>query len=121
MSDDDDPTAADATDTSAVEVLDRFEEAGWAANHVSRTDGAFKCGECGQESPGGDVAEIGAEHRIEGTSDPDDMQIVLGFACPKCSAKGALVAGYGPMASDQDQELVTALPDPGDGSVDPTR
>lgn len=106
-------------DLSLVPVLSIFEAAGWTANHITRPDGVFKCGSCSLESSGGEI-EVQAMHRIEGASDPDDMQTVLGFECPSCCAKGVLVAAHGPAAAEQDNAFlaVVSLDDP-DDIVDP--
>lgn len=50
--------------------------------------------------------------RVEGASDPDDMAAVVAVVCPRCSAKDALVLGYGPAASGADADVLLALPDP---------
>jgi len=68
----------------------------------------MKCGACGAESRGGDL-DVAALHRIEGASNPEDMQAVLGITCPLCGARGALVVAYGPVTSDQDAHLLAAV------------
>ena len=68
----------------------------------------MKCGECSTESPSSDL-DVAAMHRMEGASDPEDMQTVLGFACPSCGANGVLVASHGPAASEQDDEFLSGV------------
>lgn len=46
------------------------------------------------------------------------MLYVFGFACPACDASGAVVAGYGPTASEADQRMIAALAHDRD-AVDP--
>lgn len=66
---------------------------------------------CGGESAAGE-ASVDALLRTEGASDPDDMTAVVGVTCPRCSARGTLVLGYGPTASVEDTDVLVALPDP---------
>ncbi len=105
-------------DLSLVPVLGIFEEAGWTANDITRPDGIMKCGSCSKESPAG-AARIEALHRIEGASDPEDMQTVLGLRCPECEARGVLVAAHGPAASEQDDEFLAAITLDADDIIDP--
>jgi hypothetical protein len=120
MSDDDAgqaPASRTAADAPLVEVLDRFGRAGWTSNHTTTTDGQLRCGDCHTVSAPGSV-RIDAKHRTEGASDPQDMLYLFGFSCPACGARGVVVAGYGPTASEPDQRLIAALGDDHD-AVDP--
>lgn len=96
------------TDSTVVDVLDRFAGDGWTTNHVARPDAVMKCGDCAQETSTTDL-DVDALHRVEGASDPDDMQIVLGITCPRCSARGAVVVAYGPSAPETDAEFLVDL------------
>ena len=113
------PTPGGTTpgDDSLVSVLAQFTNDGWTANHQVVDGGRVKCGECGHTVAPGDVT-IEAEHRIEGASDPDDMQYVAGFACPKCGARGALVVAYGPTSSIEEAEFMQQV-SLGDDDDDP--
>lgn len=99
-----------ATDTTVVEVLRKFAAAGWTTNFVAEPDAAFRCTSCDSISPVVD-ADIGAQHRVEGASDPADMQLVVGMTCPVCQTGGVMVLGYGPAASERDEDIVVALHD----------
>lgn len=110
------PADAMPGDESAVSVLTDFGDAGWTANHLVRDAGMIECGECGVTTSAADVV-VGAQHRIEGASDPDDMQLVVGTGCPECSTRGAIVLGYGPNASEEDTAVYALIdlqdvPDP---------
>lgn len=121
------PAEIPATDSSLVDVLERFADRGWATNHTARPGAVMKCGNCARETPA-EGLDVDALHRIEGASDPDDMQLVLGITCPRCSSRGAVAVAYGPAATDVDAEFVLGLdldgrddpvaidpdPDPGD-------
>lgn len=115
--DPDDVSWLTATDTSLLEVLEAFRRAGWDANHQTTPDARLRCGSCGAISDAASV-EVGARHRTEGASDPQDMLYVFGFACPLCDAQGAAVAGFGPASSERDQKIVAALRH-SDDAIDP--
>ena len=70
--------------------------------------GGVRCATCDTVH---DVTSLVVERslRIEGPTDPADAAIVLGLRCGACGAKLLLVAGYGPDASAEDQDLVAAL------------
>jgi hypothetical protein len=48
--------------------------------------------------------------RLEGASDPADLAIVIPLQCPHCGTDGALIAGYGPEASQAEADVLTAMP-----------
>jgi len=95
-------------DDSVVTVLAAFADAGWTANHLVCPGGVIECGDCHEVSAAAEL-DVAAQHRVEGASDPDDMQIVLGFPCPRCGAKGAVVAAYGPTASENDADFMSTI------------
>ena len=101
-------TDSAASDSSVTTVLDTFAAAGWAANHIVRPGAEMTCGNCSVATPASDLAAE-AMHRLEGASDPDDMQAVIGLTCPACSTGGAIVIGFGPTASEPDSEFFAAL------------
>lgn len=94
---------------TATDVLDEMRRSGITQSFSPGTEpSTLKCGSCGEESPAGDFDVID-EHRLEGASDPDDMVLVVGATCPRCRADGAIVVGFGPLASDADSDIVQAL------------
>jgi len=100
--------AVNPADNSTVTVLERFAGDGWDVNHRVTDDGNVECGECSTTSKT-ESWTAGAEHRVEGASDPDDLQMVVGLECPQCSARGAVVVSYGPTGSEKDAEFVKAV------------
>jgi hypothetical protein len=48
---------------------------------------------------------------MEGTSDPDDMLVVLAVTCGRCGEKGAAVLHYGPTAAPEEAEVLRAVED----------
>ena len=67
------------------------------------------CGACRAASPAGAFG-VGLQRRLEGASDPDDMQLVVGATCPACGAQGVLSLHYGPTAGEDDADVLVALP-----------
>lgn len=95
-------------DTSTLAVLAQFAADGFDENHLVTDRGDVTCGACATTAHT-ESWDIGAQHRVEGASDPDDLQLVVGLACPQCSARGAVVAAYGPTGSEADTLFVKAL------------
>ncbi len=84
-----------------TDVLRLLEERGFQGQFMSRPGGRVECAHCGESSDASEL-EVDCHERLEGASDPADMMLVAGVACPHCGTKGALVLTYGPMASDDD-------------------
>ncbi len=106
-----------AADDSVLAVLAVFAADGWTSNHSSEPNGEIRCGDCDNVRPAGQWA-VRARHRVEGSSDPADMQALYGLVCPVCGERGALLLSYGPSASDQDQQVLLAIRE-GDTVADP--
>jgi hypothetical protein len=94
----DDPPSA-IEDGLAVERDGQFQ---------ATADGAIRCLTCRTEFPAASQHTHDAA-RLEGTSDPDDMLLVLPVQCPTCGATGSLQLGYGPLASLEDSEVLRHL------------
>lgn len=90
-------------------VLASFASEGFTTELWARTGGSILCGACSTTSPAADF-RIGAQRRLEGASDPADMQLVVGATCPACGAKGVLSLHYGPTAGEEDSDILVALP-----------
>ena len=54
-------------------------------------------------------ATVLATYRLEGASDPDDMNLVDVLACPVCGATGTVVLCYGPRADELHTACLLAL------------
>jgi Zn ribbon nucleic-acid-binding protein len=100
---------APSDNTTAADVLACFEEDGYEAELWAKPGGHLLCGACRATNPAA-AFTIGRERRLEGASDPDDMQLVVGATCPACGARGVLTLQYGPKASQDDADVVVALP-----------
>ena len=95
--------------TAEQAVLIAFAEQGYSASLWSKPGGQILCGTCRTTSPASDY-EIGLQRRLEGASDPADMQLLVGATCPSCGARGALSLHYGPTAGEDDADVLVALP-----------
>jgi len=100
---------APSDNTTGGEVIAAFHHDGYLDELWARPDGQVRCGACGVTSPAASFS-VGRQRRLEGASDPDDMQLVVGATCPACSARGVLTLQYGPKASQDDADVVVALP-----------
>ena len=108
------PPGAPSDNTTLVEILTAMADDGFSANLTVTEDGAVRCPACRQETPP-DEAELVSMRRLEGASDPADMQAVLALRCPNCHTGGVAVLNYGPEASAEEGALLIALGDGGDG------
>lgn len=95
---------------SLIESIDQLEDAGFTGQFVPNEDGLIKCTSC-QEAFEPSRLDVTERIRMEGASDPDEMAIVLGGACPLCDQLGTLTLSYGPLASDEDIAVMEELPD----------
>ena len=95
--------------TSAGAVVASFEEEGYDAALWAKPGGQILCGACRVASPAA-AFTIGRQRRLEGASDPDDMQLVVGATCPSCGARGVISLHYGPNAAEDDADVLVALP-----------
>lgn len=100
---------APSDNTSASAVVAAFQEDGYEAPLWAKPGGQVLCGACRVSSPASAFA-VGRERRLEGASDPDDMQLVVGATCPACGARGVITLHYGPNAGADDADVLVALP-----------
>lgn len=97
--------------SSMFEILRDFESEGYTDDMLAREGGRVLCRACGEESPAGDFG-TSIVRRMEGPSDPGDMAAVTGLTCPRCGGRGVLVLRYGPDASGEDIDVLSALERP---------
>jgi hypothetical protein len=100
--------------TTVTSVLATFDRAGFGPTLFATDGGRVRCTLCGAESAPGDV-HVEAVRRLEGASDPDDMQAVVAATCPSCARPGTMVLHYGPMASAGDADVLKDLAGTSDG------
>lgn len=100
---------APSDNTTVEAVLAVFAERGFTVELWSKPRGQILCGACQNTSPAGSFV-VGLQRRLEGASDPADMQLVVGATCPVCGAQGVLSLHYGPTAGEDDADVLVALP-----------
>jgi hypothetical protein len=106
------------TDTPLITVLHHFDADGFSGQFQAVEGPAVRCLTCHTDSP---ISNIEANRivRLEGASDPADMLAVIPVICPACGARGTLVSNFGPEATVEEAELLTALdrtPTPSDAA-----
>lgn len=94
--------------TTLLEVLAELEAQGYTGTMFVAPDGTLKCQGCGAEI---DPSTVPVElfRRLEGASDPDDMQVVAAVECTSCGMKATIVLHYGPEASPEEMEVLQHL------------
>lgn len=90
------------------ESMTALEARGFRSNFEPRPDGQVRCSACSAVR-GARGMQVLARARVEGVSDPDDEQLVLGVRCPNCSVLGTLLLAYGPRAGRVDAQVLEAL------------
>ncbi len=103
-----DDTAGD--ESTIIEVLEGYTRGGFSSSFVVTDESALECVECGVVSPAQTVS-MSSLRRLEGASDPADMLAVVALTCPACGARGTAVLGFGPMATQQDSDVLQGLRD----------
>jgi hypothetical protein len=91
--------------TTLVDVLHGYEDAGWITNFELLEDGSVRCGTC-QSVIAPDALEIHSLRRLEGASDPSDMLAVLAVRCPSCGGRGIVVVNFGPEMTEGQVRLL---------------
>jgi hypothetical protein len=94
-----------------LEVVEAAKQRGLRAEFTVAADALVHCSACGHDaSP--DTLSREWMHRLEGTSDPDELLTVSAVTCPACGAKGLLVLPFGPAADAREGDVARRLPDP---------
>ena len=96
---------APGDNTTLVEVLKEYEDAGWTTAFEVLEDGSVRCGTCQVVTPPSSL-EIHSLRRLEGASDPDDMLAVLAVRCPSCGGRGVIVVNFGPEMTEGQVRLM---------------
>lgn len=101
------------TDTALRAVVDSIDE----TTDGGQTDGGqfaavegaqIRCFSCDSTFP---ASECSADvmTRLEGTSDPGDMMMVVPVTCPRCDAHGSLTLHYGPESTVEESDTIVAM------------
>jgi hypothetical protein len=106
-----DSMAGDPSDnTTLTAILASYEQSGFTANHGLTDDGEFRCGAC-RELSAPDQVRMKSLRRLEGASNPDEMQAVVAAHCPRCDAAGLVVVAYGPTARPEEADFLSHVED----------
>lgn len=108
----DQPTGGPAVEegTTVTEVLERYAAEGFVSSYSTVAGARLRCDTCGNEVEAASTT-LHSMRRMEGASDPADMLAIAAVICPSCSARGTIVLGFGPAASDEDGDVLLALRD----------
>jgi hypothetical protein len=93
---------------TVVEEIANLRDRGYVADFSVTRDGGLRCGPCHHTFQASD-AVIESTARFEGASNPDDQAVVFGLHCGDCGVRGVLVMAYGPTASAEEADVITAL------------
>ncbi len=104
------PAGSPGDNTTLVEVLHGYEDAGWTTDFEVLEDGSVRCGTCQVVTPPNAVV-IQALRRLEGASDPADMLAVLAVRCPSCGGRGVVVVNFGPEMTEGQVRLLQEAED----------
>lgn len=95
--------------SSLVSVEQSLRAAGFTGDFRSVANGRVECLSCGRDSDAA-VCAVHQLRRLEGASDPDELVLVVAIECPHCRTPGTLALTYGPMATDEDLDVLARLP-----------
>lgn len=104
-------SAADGASPSLSEILTAADHHGADTNMSPTPDGMIRCSGCGTTSRPEDVTRDWV-HRLEGTSDPDELLSASAIRCPRCGRTGVLVLPFGPLADEVEARIARTLPAP---------
>lgn len=90
------------------EVIDELEAQGYGSEFRPTDDGRLQCLAC-REVLAPDRLHPDRIERLEGASDPADLEAIAAMPCPACGEKGLVVLAYGPNADDASAEVLAHL------------
>ncbi len=96
--------------TTLTDVIDGYRNSGFGGDFFAEPGGTVRCGTCGSVLAA-DELQMESLRRLEGASDPADMQAVVATSCKICGADGTLVVAFGAAASDVDADVFRLLDD----------
>ena len=96
--------------TTLVEVLHGYEEAGWTTIFEILDDGSVRCGTCNTVTAPSELG-VHSMRRMEGASDPADMLAVLAIRCRACGGGGVVVVNFGPEMTEGQVRLLHGAED----------
>jgi hypothetical protein len=106
--DDDEREPTNPTDTPLLHVSESLSGVGEEGQFRATEGSRIQCLTCRHEAPAEEY-RVADARRLEGASDPADMVMVVPVTCPACSVSGSLILGYGPNASAEDADALSAM------------
>ena len=96
--------------TTILNALDMLGGKGFQGSFRVKSPHEVQCLRCRRTNHAKDVH---LEHlvRVEGVSDPDDEEAVLGLECPDCNLQGVLILTFGVNAPPEHGEILARLQD----------
>lgn len=104
------PSGAPSDNTSMLELLGNYEEAGYGGQFSVVDDALVLCHTCRSRTEPESLAVM-SMRRLEGASDPADMMVLAAITCPICATGGVLTLNYGPEATAEQAQVQAALND----------
>lgn len=99
-----DDSTASGVETTLLELLSYYEQAGFGGDSFVTEGGLLLCGACSSRvAP--DHVSVHSIRRLEGPSDPADAVGVLAVICPVCGSKSTCVLKFGPEATLDEAEV----------------
>lgn len=97
------------TADDAPTTVEAAKSSGGFSEFVVRPGAAVLCLTCRTEFAAADHAQADHMRRLEGASDPADELIIVDVVCPNCHATGTLTLSFGPEASPEDADVLSAI------------
>ncbi len=104
--------------TTLTDVIEGYRDNGFGGDFFAEPGGTVRCGTCSSVLSAGQL-QMHSLRRLEGASDPADMQAVVATSCRVCGADGTLVVAFGSAASDTDSDVFRLLADCRDSQLLP--
>lgn len=100
----------DAEGLSLTDALARLAAQGFVGSFAVEEAARVRCLTCQTIRPASGF-DLLAHFRTEGQSDPSEMAVIAGLACPTCHAKGTLVLPFGTQSSAREAAVLANLTD----------
>lgn len=91
-----------------ADALHDYEGRGYEGQFIVREGGKLQCCACNRANPA-DRVQLDSLRRIEGVSDPADMNAIAALRCPSCGTRGTATLTYGPNAPRADGDALRLM------------
>lgn len=93
-----------------ADALREYEARGYEGQFLLGAGGTLECCYCHKQATA-DQFRLDSLRRIEGVSDPADMNAVAALQCPACGMRGTATLVYGANAPSEDGDALRLLED----------